>query len=162
MKVSQMKNRIWLGVAVASLLSGMAFAQALPGLFIASPTGSEAINVVNTGPQIASIFLKQARDATGYQKAVPLTAFTLSFGNAQSMLSINPAGTLATGTINLAALPVDGQMACIFSTATQTALTLQVPSGSTATLNNAITAMTANTRYCYQYSASNTSWDRVQ
>ena len=55
--------------------------------------------------------------------------------------------------------PGDGQMACLFSTQTQTALTLSANTGQT--INNAITAMTALTSYCYVYSATNAAWDRA-
>ena len=46
-------------------LAGVAVAQS-PSLFITSPNGTESIVVKNTGPQITSIYLRQARDASGY------------------------------------------------------------------------------------------------
>lgn len=134
---------------------------AVPGtLNITSPTGKEIISAAGVAPQSSRIILSQARDAAGYQKVVPLTAFTLTFGDNQSIMALNPAGTLATGTITLPANPVDGQRALIFSSQTQTALTLNANTGQS--INNAVTALTANVAVEYIYSASNTTWDRCQ
>lgn len=95
---------------------------------------------------------------SGYVKNVPLTAFSLTFANTQSWLELNPAGTLAAGTITLAPAPSDGARECIFSTQIVSALTLSANSGQS--INNAVTALAANTGVCYLYSASNLTWDR--
>jgi hypothetical protein len=155
-----MKIRILLGGAVFSAMAVTAALAQYPGLFLATPTGNETVNIQNVGPQIVSVYLRQVRDAAGYTKTVATTGFSLTFANGQSVMALEPAGTLGTGTITMAANPVDGQNACFFSTQTQSALTLAANTGQT--INNAITAMTANTRYCYIYSLSNTTWDRTQ
>ena len=154
-----MKKIAVAGFAVV-VLGGIALAQAIPGLFIASPTGAEQINVVNTGPQIASVLLKQMRDAVGYSVQSPSTGFTLSFGAGQSLMQIGGSSTLATGTINLTASPVDGQKNCFYTKPAVTSLTLSASSGQT--LNDAVTSTSATTQYCYLYSLASTTWNRVQ
>jgi hypothetical protein len=57
--------------------------------------------------------------------------------------------------------PLDGAKNCYFSIGAVTAMTMYAGL-TTQTLNNAITAMSANTQYCFLYSVSNTAWDRVQ
>lgn len=153
-------KKLFAGLLLACV-AGVAVAQ-FPGLFIASPNGSESINVVNSGPQITSVFLKQIRDAAGYSIQSPSTGFSLSFGSGQSVMQIGGASTLAAGTITLTAAPVDGQVNCFYTKPIVTALTLQVASGSGQTLNDAVTATTATTRYCYLYSLTGTVWNRTQ
>lgn len=150
----------WLaGLILAGVgIAGIAAAQ-FPGLFIASPNGSESINVVNAGPQITSVFLKQVRDAAGYSKASP-TSGTQTFAAGQSQMQIGGSSTITALTIALTAAPVDGQVNCFYSKPAITTLTLSA--SSPQTLNDAVTSASATTRYCYLYSLSNTTWDRIQ
>jgi hypothetical protein len=96
--------------------------------------------------------------AQGYVRTVPLTGFTLSFANGQVYWHIFPAGTLATGTFNLSPNPVQGTKNCVMSHQTQTAITITPPTGTTIT--SVITAMVADTSYCYIYDAVTSTWDR--
>jgi hypothetical protein len=96
----------------------------------------------------------------GYNKQSPSTGFSIAFGYGQSIMQIGGSATLASGTVTLASAPVDGQINCFYTKPAITALTVQVASG--YTLNDAVTSASATTRYCYLYSASNTTWDRVQ
>lgn len=93
----------------------------------------------------------------GYVISVPLTAFTLTFGNTQTYYYIQPAGTLATGTFTFAPNPGDGARECVRSTQTQTAVTMTANTGQTVG-GTAVTAMTANTTYCWLYQASAATW----
>ena len=95
-----------------------------------------------------------------YTKAVPVTGFSYTFGNFQERMLFNPAGTLSAGTVTMAPAPIDGGDACIFSTQIVSSLTLNANTGQT--INNAITALSANVRYCYTYSLGNKTWDRSQ
>lgn len=74
---------------------------------------------------------------------VPLTAFSIDLSVGASELVINPAGTLATGTVILPVNPEEGRIFSMVSTQTQTALTVTVGTGDT--LVGAITALVANT-----------------
>ena len=79
---------------------------------------------------------------------VPLTGFSITPQSA--ILVINPAGTLATGTVVMPTNPTDGQTLTIFSTQTQTALTLTPGTGDT--VNSGTTALVAGTPVKYRYS----------
>ena len=84
---------------------------------------------------------------------VPLTGFTITMQTAK--LVLNPAGTLATGTVNLPLNPPDGTLAEISSTQTQTALTLNANTGDS--IVGAVSALVANTRVAYRYTLFGTA-----
>jgi hypothetical protein len=147
------------GAALALLAGGIALAQ-YPSLQIPSPTGSELMSVEGTGPQRTQVQMRQVRDASGYQKVVPLTGFSIQIASGSSVLQLTPAGTIAAGTVLFPLVPVDGQRLQIFSTAVVTALTLTPAAGQT--INGGVTTIGANGNVEYIYSASNTSWDRIQ
>jgi len=68
---------------------------------------------------------------------------------------MNPAGTLATGTITMPASPADG-MTITFSSSKQiTALTM---SGNGASISGAVTLLPAQTAMAYVYRATGTTW----
>jgi hypothetical protein len=90
-----------------------------------------------------------------YDYQVLTTAFTYTFAAGTTVLVINPAGTLATGTITFPAAPVDGMTVTFSSTQTITALTL---AGNGKTIVSAATILPANQATTYVYRLSNTSW----
>lgn len=96
--------------------------------------------------------------ADAYFKVVAGTGFSYTFGNYQSEMIFRPAGTLAAGYVTMAPAPVDGARQCVFSTQEITAFYANANTGQS--INNAVTALAANTRYCYTYSQSNLTWDR--
>jgi len=91
-----------------------------------------------------------------YDYQVLTTAFTYTFAAGTQVLVINPAGTLATGTITMPASPADG-MTITFSSSQQiTALTLSGNTGQTVV--SAVTFLPAKTGVSYVYRLANTSW----
>jgi len=90
-----------------------------------------------------------------YDYQVLTTAFTYTFAAGTTVLVINPAGTLATGTITFPAAPADGMTVTFSSTQQITALTL---AGNGKTIVSAVTGMLANQATSYVYRLSNTSW----
>lgn len=129
-------------------------------------TGGAVINSIlrpsgtNQSPlSLGSVFVPTPGSST-YAKAVPSTGFTLAMSNAQKLLELNPAGTLAAGYVNLAPSPTDGTDQCVFSSKAITNFYPTAING--ASINNAVTTLAANTRVCYLYSLSNTTWDRSQ
>jgi len=90
-----------------------------------------------------------------YDYQVLTTGFTYTFAAGTTVLVINPAGTLATGTITFPAAPVDGMTVTFSSTQTITALTL---AGNGKTIVSAVTLLPANQATTYVYRLSNTSW----
>ena len=94
-----------------------------------------------------------------YDYQVLTTGFTYTFAAGTQVLVMNPAGTLATGTITMPASPADG-MTITFSTSQQiTALTM---AGNGASINNAVTFLPAKTAVAYVYRATGTTWWPVQ
>jgi hypothetical protein len=148
--------------AALGVLGVAAIAQTLPNLPKVTTVNTTDLfqDVVRGDPVTNSYFATAAQIAgvPGYVKVVPLTAFSLTFANTQTDMILNPAGTLATGTLTTAAQPSDGQRECVLSSQTQTALTWSANTGQT--INNAPTALVANTPVCITYSASNLTWDR--
>lgn len=87
-----------------------------------------------------------------------LTAWTHTMGDTEVNFFIQPAGTLATGTLTTAANPGDGQRECFLSTQTQTAITWTANTGQS--LANAPTAGVAMTPQCMTYQKSAATWYR--
>lgn len=87
----------------------------------------------------------------------PTTGFTITIGDDIKRLILNPAGTLATGTIKFPATPKDGQVVYISSTQTITALTL---SGNGNTVKNAVTTLTSGplNAVAYYFDLATTTW----
>jgi len=91
-----------------------------------------------------------------YDYQIPTTGFSYTFSPGTQVLIMNPAGTLASGTITMPAIPNDG-MTLIFSTSQQiTALTLNPNSGQSIT--GSITTIPAGRAMTYIYNASTLTW----
>ena len=94
-----------------------------------------------------------------YDYQAPTTGFSYTFASGTQMLVMNPAGTLATGTITMPAAPVDG-MTITFSSSQQiTALTM---AGNGATINSAVTFLPAKAAAAYVYRATGTTWFPIE
>ena len=150
-------------VAIVALgfiaIAAVAFAQAIPGLFITSPIGSEGINVVNAGTQVASIQIRQVRDASGYTVIQQASSHTITASNYVSAIAFYGA-TSGTATITTPSAPVDGQRLQIFSTAGIGTLTLTANTGQT--VNNGATSLAANGSVESVYSLAAATWYRIQ
>lgn len=91
-----------------------------------------------------------------YDYQTPTTGFSYTFAAGAQTLIMNPAGTLATGTITMPASPSDG-MTITFSSSQQiTALTLSGNTGQS--INSAVTFLPAKTAVSYTYRATGTTW----
>lgn len=90
-----------------------------------------------------------------YDYQVLTTGFSYTFAAGTQVLVINPAGTLATGTITMPAAPSDGMTITFISTKQITALTM---AGNGATLVSGVTALNVNQAVSYIYRATGTSW----
>ena len=93
------------------------------------------------------------------ERVVPTTGFTNTIANTTSYYVIEPAGTLATGTLTMPASPVNEQVVTITSTQTITALTHSPNTGQT--LKGALTTIAANGNASWIYRTANTAWYRV-
>jgi hypothetical protein len=91
-----------------------------------------------------------------YDYQTPTTGFSYTFAAGTQVLVMNPAGTLATGTITMPASPADG-MTITFSSSQQiTALTLSGNTGQSIVSN--VTFLPAKTGVSYVYRLANTTW----
>lgn len=85
---------------------------------------------------------------------VPLTGFSITPVASKTLL--NPAGTLATGTITMPASPDDGTVVGVSTTQTVTSLTVSANTGQS--INNAVTTLTAGSTVSYIYRATDKTW----
>ncbi|HEV2674149.1 MAG TPA: hypothetical protein VGV37_06365 [Aliidongia sp.] len=159
-----MKKLLSLALAGLLLVAGGAFAQQIPVPQVQSLGSTDLVPVIPGGQPQAATYYATAGQVAGvfaYSIQAPLTAFTITDGNGVSFLFLNPAGTLATGTLTMMAVPSDGQNFCLESTQTQTAITISANTGQSlgGTLATP-TALVANTRYCWLYSRSAATWYR--
>jgi hypothetical protein len=113
-------------------------------------------NALNVGTD-SSVTTLAATASTGGSFQTPATGFAITIANATTFLNLNPAGVLATGTINLPAAPIDGQIIEVATTQTITALTV---SGNGHTIKNAPTTLTGGAGFSYRYRLSDTTWYR--
>ena len=147
------------------LLSGAVVSQTYnpPQIAVSHPF-ADLLQIIPTGQPVAnSVYTPWASvtNVYGYYKS-PTTignGFNYQFGTNVTYAQLGNSGAISSGYIYLAAAPFDGARNCFYSIGGVTALTLYAGL-TTQTLNNAVTAMTAATNYCYLYSQSNTTWDR--
>jgi hypothetical protein len=84
--------------------------------------------------------------------------FSYYFGNWQADMLLEPTATVSSGALYMAPNPIDGGKACVFTLAAVSSFTWGANVGQT--INNAVTSLAANSKTCYLYSASNSTWDR--
>jgi uncharacterized membrane protein len=151
------------GAALAMFVSGIARVAAQnAGQILLTPTGKELIRALPPGSAYdAFTSISSLRDGRMWLYQVPLTGFTITMNVDQSAIALNPAGTLATGTIVMPPVTVDGKIVTIFSTAVVTALTL-TPTNSATFAPAAATALAANVTLGYVYDKANNQWHRFQ
>ena len=125
-----------------------------------NPAGSVVAATVDAN---GNILQKQALADQSTSVQSPTTGFTITIGNNISTLMLTPSATLASGTINLPAAPVDKQIVHVSSSQTITALTV---SGNGNTISNAPTALTISATgsygFAYIYNLASTTWLRLQ
>jgi hypothetical protein len=158
------KYLIGLGLAA---IAGVAIAQTV-SLPLATAVGKgDYVQVIKNGSPSAQSLYTATGGVAGienYSYQIPLTGFTITVANGIDFLYLNPAGTLATGTLTMMANPGDGQRFCVSSTQTQTAITINANTNQTLSAiglgATPITALVANTRYCWFYSTALSAWVR--
>lgn len=91
-----------------------------------------------------------------YDFQTPSTGFSYTFAAGTQTLIMNPAGTLATGTITMPSSPADGMVITIESTQQITALTVQGNTGQS--LVGGTMTLRANQPESFIYRLANTTW----
>jgi hypothetical protein len=94
-----------------------------------------------------------------YDYQVLTTGFTYTFAAGTQVLVINPAGTLATGTITMPASPADGMTIRFSSSQIITALTVSANTGQS--IVSAVTTLAAGGGAAYIYRLAATTWYRT-
>jgi len=96
-----------------------------------------------------------------YDYQTPTTGFTYTFNpvSTGTVLVMNPAATLATGTITMPASPVDGMIICFSSSQIITSLTVSANTGQS--IVSAVTTLAAGGGAAYIYRLANTTWYRT-
>lgn len=153
-------------VAAALLLFGGALYAQNSSTYPQIPTllGNELVQIqsrTNNTAAITYTTTANLRDGRGWIYSVPLTGFSITMAVAQSVVSLNPAGTLATGTIILPPTADDGKTVTIFSSTAITALSITT-SNSATFAPAVVTALTANQSVSYVYDLANNQWHRFQ
>ena len=92
-----------------------------------------------------------------YQYVQPTTGFSQAINNGISTLVLDPAGTLATGTVTMPSAPGDGQTVQIKTSQAIAALTIAAPGGATVTGAMPFSMAIGQTIDCL-YRAANTTW----
>lgn len=119
-----------------------------------------AIGQTNAFPVTATTLINTGEQADqSYHYQVPLTGFAITVPNTCSLLILNPAGTLATGTVLMPINPIDGQLVAIASSQTVSVLTVSPNGGQT--LNGAPSTIAANTSLWWRYILTVTTWFRL-
>ena len=91
-----------------------------------------------------------------YDYQVSTTGFSYTFAAGTQVLVINPAGTLATGTITMPASPADGMTITVESTQQVTAITVSANTGQS--IVGAPSQLIPNQPLSWVYRTSNTTW----
>jgi hypothetical protein len=161
-----MKKLAILATGALLAFAGWALAQGVPVPQIGAISQTDSVQVVPLSAPSAQAVYAPPGGVAGieqYSYQVPLTAFTITVPKFVSFLYLNPAGTLATGTITMPASPGDGQRVCVEDSQTQTAVTMTANTGQAfaAFGLGTVTALTANTKYCWMFNAPLAVWIRT-
>lgn len=128
-----------------------------------TPTGKELIELTPPGSAtLAYVPLSAVRDGAQYVYNVPLTGFTLVMTAEQSVVSLNPAGTIAAGTVTLPPTLYDGKIFSIFTSAAITTLTLNTSNSATFVPAAAPATLAAGASQSFVYDKANNQWHRFQ
>lgn len=95
-----------------------------------------------------------------YDYQAPTTGFSYTFAAGTNVLVMNPAGTLATGTITMPSAPADGMTITISTTQEITALTLNGNTGQSIG-GSQVARFPANSAMQFVYRLTDTTWYRI-
>lgn len=97
--------------------------------------------------------------ASPYSLQVPTTGFSITIGTGVNQLILNPAGTLATGTVIMPLIALNGQPVKISAEQTITALSFSPNVGQT--IAGAPNTLVQYTSVNFMYNLANLKWFRV-
>lgn len=91
--------------------------------------GGVIVGTGTTDPLSGGLSLNGAHADYGYSFQTPATGFTITLGSTTWHTILDPAGTLATGTLTMPATPIDGMLVDVRSSQIVTALTVSPNAG---------------------------------
>lgn len=94
-----------------------------------------------------------------YSIQIPISGFSITIGTGINQLILNPGGILATGTVIMPLLALDGQIVKISTEQTISALTVSGNSGQTVV--GAPTTLAQNSSAAFVYNFANLKWYRA-
>lgn len=156
---AQLRTFTGLTNMLAAVQGGASPGDGLGGLFwynAASTATDNGASVIVPSGAVQGAWLKLS---SVYSYQTPTTGFSIQIASGVTSLILNPAGTLAAGTIVFPATPIDGQILNLSSSQIITALTMSAPAGQTVL--GALTTIAANGYAAWQYVASAANWFRV-
>lgn len=166
-KFSSRARLLAIGAALC-IAAGAALAQ-VPALFLASPTGTEQIEVivpstgaVVTSPQKVQVTVNQIRNSTGYQLTSATTGTVTTTLSTDNLIFTAAATTV---TVNLPPLPADGQLFSLNNgTSANFVGTITVATTDGSTIANGATAVNlgANGSQEWQYTIGSKVWYRLR
>jgi len=167
MKLSHNFRASVIAVLIATTLSFVSFginrlSAQNAGQILTTLLGNETVQVqssVNSTAAITYTTTANLRDGRMWLYQAPLTGFSITMTVAQSVVALNPAGTLATGAIVMPATTFDGKTVTFFSTQIVTALTVTTTNSATF-VPAVVTALAANVPVSYVYDLANNQWHR--
>lgn len=151
-------NRDMPGTNVLKLIAGTQSGAPLGGgMFYVTGANNDVHWVGSDG--VDTNLIAGAAGALAYTYNAPLTGFAITVANDIAQLVLEPAGTLATGTVTLPAAPEDGDTVGISTTQTITALTISPNAGQTVA--DAPTTLGVGGAVRFLYRSANTTWYRI-
>lgn len=121
--------------------------------------GTGALALGTSGTSAGPVITNGASCDGSLVTAVPTTGFTNTIPNNCTTYLMAPAGTLASGTVNMPAAPFDKQRVVIASSQTITSFTV---SGNGKSLPNSPTTLSAGTSVEYLYFNATSTWYRLR
>lgn len=103
-----------------------------------------------------TVIFTKWQSETGFDFQTPTTGFTYTVPDGTGKVILDPAGTLATGTITMPAKPNNGQIVRVSTSQTITGLTVSANSGQS--IKNAPTTLAAGGNFRYIFRTTNTTW----
>jgi hypothetical protein len=164
-----MNKLLFAALAALGLLGGgYAISQVITVPQVQSLGQTDLVQVIPAGAPVSGNVYAPAGALRGleqYSYQVPLTAFSITPPNFTSFLYLNPAGTLASGTVILPATPGDGGMFCLESSQIVTSGTVSANTGQTLAAYGlgalTATSLAANTRFCWMFIRPQAVWVRT-
>ena len=129
---------------------------ALTQVAMSEASANEVAIATGTTGKIDLSFLPESL----YSVQVPVTGFSITVAAAIYTQILNPAGTLATGSVKMPASPVPDGFELVLAS-TQTVTTLTMTANTSQTLKNGLTTIAAGGFAKWKFQLSSLTWFRI-